>query len=70
MWSLRQKQDGSMYLTYDKFRRFNSGFRGIWELIGPQGNRYTEYCIRVNEGRGLLTCPDDEGHVRVLVLED
>lgn len=70
MWSLRRKQDGSFYLTYDRFRRFSNNFRGIWEYVGPQDNTYTHHCVRVNENAGHLTANDDEGGVRVLVLED
>lgn len=70
MWSLRQKDDGEIYLTYDRSRRFNSQVKGLWEPIGPQGNSYTEHCIRVNTQAGYLCANDDEGNVRVLVLTE
>jgi hypothetical protein len=70
MWSLRQRKDGSFFLTYDRERRFTHNLRGTWEFVGPQGNTYTAKCVRTNSQRGLLCCNDDEGNVRVLVLED
>lgn len=69
MWSLRQKQDGTFYLTFDKFRRYTNALRGSWEFIGPQDSAYTTYCVRVNKQAGLMCCNDDEHNVRVLVLE-
>lgn len=70
MWTVKQKQDGSFYLTYDKFRRFNPNHRGLWEWVGPQDSAQTAYCVRVNEKAGYICCNDDEGNVRVLVLEE
>ena len=70
MWSLKQRNDGSIYLTYDRDRFFSRHLRGRWELVGPQNNVYTDYCVRVNSEQGLLTASDDEGNVRVLVLEN
>ena len=70
MWSLRQKNSGEFFLTYDRTRRFTSALRGLWEFVGPQGNIYTEKCVKANTARGLLCAPDDEGGVRVLVLEE
>lgn len=69
MWSLRQKKTGEFYLTFDSQRRFTSNLRGIWEFVGPQDNTYTRKCVETNRGGGLLCCNDDEGNVRVLVLE-
>lgn len=69
MWSLKQKQDGEIYLTYDRTRRFMHSYRGIWEFVGPQENAMTAHCVRVNEDAGLICANDDEGNVRVLVLE-
>ena len=70
MWSLRQKEDGSFFLTFDRYRRYSYNLRGTWEWIGPQGNEYTAYAKRVNENLGYLCANDDEGSVRILVLED
>ena len=70
MWSLKERNDGSTYLTYDRDRFFTRHLRGRWEYLGPQGNKYTDYCVRVNREQGLLTASDDEGNVRVLVLEN
>lgn len=70
MWSLAQKEDGEIYLTYDKFRRYNYQYRGIWEFVGPQDNAYTAYAIRVNQNAGHICCNDDEGNVRVLILTE
>lgn len=69
MWSLRQKQNGEFFLTYDRSRRYTNNLRGSWEFLGPQDNAYTPYAVRVNQRSGLLCAPDDEGNVRVLVLE-
>jgi hypothetical protein len=69
MWTLKTKENNEAYLTYDRERRFSPSLRGIWELIGPQSNVYTTHCVVVNQQQGLLCVPDDEGHVRVLVLE-
>lgn len=70
MWSLKEKDDGTIYLTYDRFRWFTNSLRGIWEPVGPIGAVYTNTAIRVNQRAGYLCCNDDEGNVRVLVLED
>lgn len=70
MWSLRQKENGEFYLTFDKFRRFTYNLRGLWEFVGPQDVAYTAKAVRVNRNAGLLCCNDDEGGVRVLVLEN
>jgi hypothetical protein len=70
MWSLRQRDDGSFYLTYDRYRRFTNSMRGRWEYVGPQDSAYTAMCVRVNKDAGYTCCNDDEGGVRVLVLED
>lgn len=70
MWVLKQKLDGTFCLFYDRHRRFNSNFRGLWEFIGQQGNAYTDHAVRVNRKAGYLCCNDSEGGVRVLVLED
>jgi hypothetical protein len=70
MWSLKQKQDGTFYLTYDKFRRFTFNTKGLWEWIGPQNSSHMPHIIRVNESSGHLCCNDDEGNVRALVLEE
>ena len=69
MWSLRQKDNGEFYLTYDR-NRYPNGLRGLWEYLGPQSNAYTPYAVRVNENAGYLCANDDEGNVRVLVLTD
>ena len=69
MWSLRLKQDGSFFLTYDKDRRFINNSRGVWDLIGPKDSAQTQHCVEVNRRAGLLCCDDEQGNVRVLVLE-
>jgi len=69
MWSLRQRSDGSFYLTFDRTRRFTYSLLGLWEYLGPQDNQLTAHCVRVNEKAGYLCCNDDQGAVRVLVLE-
>jgi len=70
MWSLRQKQDGAFYLTYDRSRRLTQDLRGLWEWIGPQGSVHTAHAVLINQQAGLLCCNDDERGVRCLVLED
>jgi hypothetical protein len=70
MWSLRQKQDGSFYLVFDKDRWRTRDLRGSWMLIGPTDNEYLKYCVRVNKQAGLLCAPDTEGNTRVLVLTE
>lgn len=69
MWSLRERQDGSFYLTFDRSRRYLNGLRGIWEFIGHKDDTMISHYVRTNEKAGLLCCEDDEGGVRVLVLE-
>lgn len=70
MWTLKQREDDTVCLFYDRSRRFSNSSRGIWEVVGPQGNQYTEYAVRVNEGAGYICADDSEGNVRVLVLEE
>lgn len=70
MWVLRQKSDGSLYLTFDKFRFVHPQLRGVWQYVGPQGNALTDHCVRMNENMGYYCMNDDEGGVQVLVLED
>jgi hypothetical protein len=70
MWVLKEKENGEFYLTYDIDKRRNWYGRGIWEIVGPQGNSYTERCVRINAQAGYLCANDDEGNVRVLVLTE
>ncbi len=70
MWSLRERNDGTFYLTYDGFRRFNNNLRGLWEVIGRQNHLNTAHLVRENQRRGYLCCNDDEGNVRALVLTE
>ena len=70
MWSLRFSEKDGFYLTYDRERRRCWGLRGSWEFLGPISNDLTKHCVRVNKKRGLFCVPDDEGDMRVLVLED
>lgn len=70
MWQLRQKPDGTIYLTYDRYRRYSHSFRGIWEFIGKQDSAYTARAVRMNQSAGLICANDDEGGVRVLVLTE
>lgn len=69
MWSLKQKEDGSFILFFDRNRWYNPNVRGLWELIGQKGATYISHYTLVNEQRGYLCCDDTEGNVRVLVLE-
>ena len=74
MWSLRRKQDGSFYLTFDRERRFTFNLPGRWEWIGsqgatPEGIAHVNRAVKLNRRAGYLVCPDDEGGVRALVLE-
>jgi len=70
MFRLRQKSDGTIYLTYDRFYRYTYNMPGIWELVGPKDNLLTHHCVRMNEKAGYLCCDDDEGQTRVLVLTE
>jgi hypothetical protein len=70
MWSLRMKEDGTFYLTFDRLHRYTNSLRGIWEWVGSQGMAETARAVRLNERRGYLCANDDEGAVRVLVLTD
>ena len=70
MWTLKQRNDGTFYLTYDRYKRHSHNSRGLWEWVGLQGNSYTDFAVRVNEQAGYVCLNDDEGAVRVLVLED
>ena len=70
MWSLRVRQDGSMFLTYDKYRRFTFNLRGLWEYVGQQDSLATAKAIAANQKAGYLCCNDDEGGVRALVLTE
>lgn len=70
MWSLRQKENNEFYLTFDKYRRYTIALRGIWEYLGQDGNVHTDHQVRINRAAGLLCAKDDEGGVRVLVLEE
>jgi len=69
MWSLRQKQDGTFWLTYDRDRYYTNNLRGRWEFVGKQDSAYTAHCVRTNQKAGYPCVNDDEGNVRVLVLE-
>ncbi len=68
MWSLRQRNDGSFYLTYDGFRRYTHNMPGLWELVGPRNKAETSKFVDINQSAGYLCCPDDEGNMRALVL--
>lgn len=70
MWRLRLKETGEPYLTYDKEHPFSNNLRGRWELLGLQSNTYVQFCAETNERAGLLCANDDEGNIRVLILED
>lgn len=70
MWSLRQRNDGSMYLTFDKFRRYTHNLPGLWEFVGSQIHVDTPRLVEMNRRAGYLCCPDDEGGVRALVLTE
>jgi len=70
MWSLRIRQDGSFYLTYDRNRIRRYDFRGSWEYIGRTSDNDMARISRINRAAGLLVADDDRGDTRVLVLED
>jgi hypothetical protein len=70
MWSLRERNDGSMYLTYDKFRRYTHSLPGLWEFVGSQIHVETPRLIEMNRRAGYLVVNDDEGGVRALVLTE
>ena len=70
MFSLRQRKDGSFYLTWDKERYPTNTLRGYWAWIGAKGAVSTEKSIRVNQEMGRLICDDDEGGTRTLILEE
>ena len=69
MWVLNQKDDGTVYLHYDHYRRYNYQNRGRWEWMGTQNNAFTDYCAAVNRAAGHIVANDDQNGVRVLVLE-
>ena len=69
MWSLKVRNDGTLYLTFDRERRYTNSLRGVWVLVGPQAVSYTAHAVRINENAGLFCVDDDEGGVRCLVLE-
>ncbi len=70
MFSLRQRQDGSFFLTYDKFRYPDRNVRGLWELVGKQYKLETDRLVKINRKAGYMCCDDDEGNVRALILTD
>jgi hypothetical protein len=70
MWSLRQRQDGTFYLTFDRERRTTNKLRGLWEYVGKQGLQYTAHAVRANQEAGYYCVNDDEDGVRVLILEE
>ena len=70
MWTLKVRQDGSVFLSYDRTRRFNPRFRGLWEYIGPRDHEDIGRIIEVNEAAGVMCVEDDRGGVRMLVLKD
>lgn len=69
MWSLRNREDGTFYLTYDRDRWYTGRVRGLWELVGPRDAVSTIKAVAINQSQGYTCCNDDEGNVRVLVLE-
>jgi hypothetical protein len=70
MWSLRQRNDGSFYLTFDKFRRFTHTVPGLWEFVGSQIHVDTPRLVEMNRACGYECVEDDEGGVRALVLTE
>jgi len=70
MMSMRQRNDGTFYLTWDRERRFTNNLRGLWVYVGPTNNALTDHCVHVNAQQGLYCLPDDEGNTHCLVLED
>jgi hypothetical protein len=69
MWSLRARTDNTVYLTFDRDRRPTNQLRGRWEIIAAQGTPETNKIIWVNSKAGYLCVDDEEGNVRMLVLE-
>ena len=70
MWTLKQKENGEVYLNYDRSNRYSNSYRGIWEYVGKQDTVYTDHAVKVNRSQGYICANDDEGNVRVLVLEN
>jgi hypothetical protein len=70
MWCLKQKLDGTIYLTYDRYYRYTRNVPGIWELVGSKNDPLVHHCVRMNRKAGYLCCDDDEGQTRVLVLTE
>jgi hypothetical protein len=70
MWVLKTKANGEQFLTYDKTKYRDPFQRGSWEYVGPQSSPQIEDIIRFNKQTGLQCVKDDEGGVRVLVLQD
>lgn len=70
MWTLKTLESGETILTYDKTRYRTNQERGTWAYIGLQSSPMINEIIRINEANGLVCCNDDEGSVRVLVLQD
>jgi hypothetical protein len=70
MWSLRERTDGSIYLTFDKFRRYTYTVPGLWEFVGSQIHVDTPRLVEQNRQAGYLVLNDDEGGVRALVLTE
>lgn len=70
MWSMRRREDGSFYLTFDRYRRSTHNYPGLWEFVGKQDLNYTRVAVETNARTGYWCLPDDEGNMRVLVLEE
>lgn len=70
MWSLRTKDDGTFYLTFDRSRRYTYNLRGEWVWICSSTAVTKGFYIQMAKMTGHLVAEDDEGGVRALVLED
>lgn len=70
MWTLKQKPNGTFYLTWDYKRKFDQNYRGIWEYVCSQEALSRARLVRANKEQGYLVANDDEGSVRVLVLTE
>jgi len=69
MWSLRLSEEDGFYLTYDRSRRPDPNFRGIWEYLCKDGSESSQKYVRINREAGHLVAKDDEGNWRMLILE-
>ena len=68
MWSLKHRLDGSFVLAWDRERRYDHNFPGLWEFVGKASHAETPRLVEANLAAGYMCCIDNEGNVRALVL--